>query len=140
MAPLFVFAPLSSMAPNMFFHNLKQTIRATTQFIPCPVCYHQVRSRGGLTRHLNSVHPNFENNFTQDPDPTTKYQFIYTMNKTDQDKNYYNLWMIVALLPILTMTTILHIHHTIHLLLSPIHWLILPPQKIHMLKIHGKWT
>ena len=80
------------MAPNKFFHNLKQTIRATTRFIPCPVCDQRVRSRGGLTRHLNTVHPDFEDHFAQDPNSTTRkeHQFVYMTNKTYQDENYYD--------------------------------------------------
>ena len=58
------------MAPNKFFHNLKQSLKQSLQaallLIPCPVCNQKFKSRGGLTKHLNQIHPGFKDNINED--------------------------------------------------------------------------
>ena len=74
------------MVPNKFFDNMKQTIEASTQFIPCPACNRQLKSKGGFTKHMGLAHVNYQGHFSS--------QFIYLMNKIDGDEDYnYGLWL-----------------------------------------------
>ena len=48
------------MAPNHFLHCLRCTIMGSSLLTQhCPACGRQFRSRGGLTKHLNTAHPNY---------------------------------------------------------------------------------
>ena len=54
------------MAPNKFFHDPKQSLQAALLLIPCPDYKQNFKSRGGLTKHLNQIHPSFEDNINED--------------------------------------------------------------------------
>ena len=66
------------MAPNKVFHNLEES----THFIPCPVSNKQLKSKGGLTKHMSSAHPNYQGHFSS--------QFVYTTNEINKDEDYYH--------------------------------------------------
>lgn len=49
------------MAPNQILRRVKQAIRQSSLYHRCPVgCERRFRSKGGLTKHLNTAHPSFD--------------------------------------------------------------------------------
>ena len=68
------------MAPNKYFDNMKQTIKRSTWFIPCPACNRCLKSKGGFTKHMGSAHANYQGHFSS--------QFVYSTNKIDGDEDY----------------------------------------------------
>ena len=53
------------MAPNKFFQHLRQTLKPPPSLFCCLVCVQQLKSRGGLTKHLNANHPSFDGDIDQ---------------------------------------------------------------------------
>ena len=81
---------IGSMAPNKYFHKLKQTIEAAIRYIPCPACDRRLGSRSGFTRHLNTRHPDIKEHPRCDFVWTTsKISDVYTYNvdSTDDDNS-----------------------------------------------------
>ena len=48
------------MAPNKLFHNLKRSFLTSSKPLYCPVCNRKFKTKGGLTKHLNSIHPGID--------------------------------------------------------------------------------
>ena len=53
------------MAPNKFFQHLRWTLKPSPSLFCCLVCVRQLKSRGGLTKHLNANHPGFDGDIDQ---------------------------------------------------------------------------
>ena len=68
------------MAPNKFFHNLKQSLQAASLLIPCPACDRKFKSRGGLTKHLNQIHPDFEDDINEDASPVNSQRLGHSVS------------------------------------------------------------
>ena len=53
------------MAPNKFVQCLQQALKRSPPLFRCPVCVRQLKSKGGLTKHLNATHPGFNGDIDQ---------------------------------------------------------------------------
>lgn len=53
------------MAPNKLVQRLQQAFKLSPPLFLCPVCARQLKSKGGLTKHLNAIHPDFDGDIDQ---------------------------------------------------------------------------
>ena len=53
------------MVPNKFVQRLQQALKLSPPLFRCPVCVRQLKSKGGLTKHLNATHPGFDGDIDQ---------------------------------------------------------------------------
>ena len=60
----------TTMPHNKLFHNIKKTLSTTWRPFHCPVCNRRFKSRGGLTKHMNFIHPVF-NDYNDEDSPST---------------------------------------------------------------------